>query len=394
MHRRREPKPPPDSNPPPDCRLPYKVSYRIKPTAGLMKIQTVLPNDVKPGYTRIALGHPVIPRCREICIEDDHTVYAVVDVKPYQLDLHMMEPHVCRKAFLFPEAVVNQAVNELHLQNIPLNRKYEAMTGTPAEIRQLLLNQFPDIELDGADTAGAIIRQAWDPKHPERVGNARMPLVDQIQMAVNAYIRHEKSNYETLFKVGISKRGARAEVRMTCIRRMSAWRREVLEIPEEHFDTVIEFYDDDPDDDDPDNDDGGDGDDDDVIEYVPLASLTELDYTLPKLSPVHPRALPGVSPSGIPILVYGSDGRAFETVCDACYWDRLVRFNIIVQDGGELQIPTYGSPSLPLKVYGEDGRVLNPVRINPCKLPLRQVKIIEGLTFVFFFSIEFQRPTL
>ena len=341
--------------------MPFKISLHEKPPTSfkdLLKIQTVDSNHIEPGYTRIALGHPVIPRCRQICIHRGLKVFAVVNSKDPHIDLCRMDPHVGRKAFLFPQTVVNSVVKELHLQNIPLNRKYEAMTGSPAEIRELLLNQFPLIEKDSAGTASAKIRQAWDPKHPERVGNARMPLVDQIQMAVNAYIRHKESNYDTLFKVGNTKGVARAEVRRTCIRKMSEWRQEKLEISVEQFDEIIEFYSDENENEnenegeDEDQDDDDDDDDDDGIGFISPAPLS---------------ALPAVSPSGIPILVYGSDGRAFETVCEACSWDPLVQFNPSVQESGELQFPTQRSSYIPPKVYGEDGRILNPVRPQHCE---------------------------
>ncbi|KAI0542649.1 hypothetical protein GGR58DRAFT_451376 [Xylaria digitata] len=148
------------------------------------------------GYTFVPKGNPYLTRnCRRQTQLSHQTVYAVVNDQKKQVGI--------RVPWLI-YAVVRQNEND----TLPVRQKNVRKRDESLEnrFREAIKKQFPRIS---HEVLSAVVRHATA-KRKGRVGRTKMIDIEQkARLAVQAYVRHIKTNYEDLLRSGIDREEAR-----------------------------------------------------------------------------------------------------------------------------------------------------------------------------------------
>jgi hypothetical protein len=221
----------------------YHIEYEeIPEDPTLLTVETIPFNTDINDHTFVAMGHDILPRCLELCINSKKKVFAVRRSNKQPIDLNDPETYLDRLGFLIPAGVLTTAIAEFRATNSsldPLVQSPEIKNPTKDQLRQHVHEQFPKLP---PKTVDAIIEQGWDPRHRDRVGFARdLSMALKIQKATWAHIRHSMTNYEQLFRFGFDKDYARGTVVKKCVRILTQARGEVMEMSIYQFREVVDL---------------------------------------------------------------------------------------------------------------------------------------------------------
>ncbi|KAI0522127.1 hypothetical protein F5B22DRAFT_592913 [Xylaria bambusicola] len=150
------------------------------------------------GYSFVRKGNTYVTRnCRRQTQESDQIVYAVVNPKKQKVGIRV------------PTPIYEAVLESEHATRLDREAKVKKRDESIEEhFRETILKNFPHIP---HEALCAILRHATA-KGSGRVGRAGK-LEDAVKaiLAVQAHIRHNKTDYEALLKSGTSRESARAK---------------------------------------------------------------------------------------------------------------------------------------------------------------------------------------
>ncbi|KAF2396589.1 hypothetical protein EJ06DRAFT_226232 [Trichodelitschia bisporula] len=204
----------------------YKVELReVRVVKKALQVETGKPPR---GYRFVAPGAEAFTSyCKEQCRKRNAKIYLkVADSKgkgpPVRPDRVFF--HVTRAGYYFPVMVVEAAcrvlAHTISLEGIAKPRSMARHKDEEPELPVLMRELFPHMP---EGIAQSIIDRAF---RVGRVGDAKdKPLLERLQLAVSAHIRHVYTNYEQLLKI-MPKPEARGIISPSCIKILKEWRGE------------------------------------------------------------------------------------------------------------------------------------------------------------------------
>ncbi|KAI0912157.1 hypothetical protein F4823DRAFT_582585 [Ustulina deusta] len=171
-------------------------------TSALLAFSTTEPvvratSPMPPGYSFVPKGDPYLTRnCRRHSQQSHQVVYAVVNDEKKQIGIRVPRSI---------HAAVSKSERATRMDRQQIVRKRDE--SIEKSLREAILKLFPRLP---HEELSMIIRRATA-KRRGRVGRTgTIETAEKARLAVQAHIRHTKTNYEGLLKSGTSREGARA----------------------------------------------------------------------------------------------------------------------------------------------------------------------------------------
>ncbi|KAI8627010.1 hypothetical protein F5Y19DRAFT_443980 [Xylariaceae sp. FL1651] len=162
------------------------------------------------GYCFVPKGNPYVTRnCRQQTQRAHEVVYAVIDGSKKQLGIRV-------PTSIYTSVLTSEAVTRLDRQQA-VKKHDEALE---KQFSDAILKQFPRMPPEELPT---VIRRATV-KHSGRVGRTgRLDLTEKVHLAVQAHIRHTKTDYDVLLRCGISRSDARKKTSEKALSVLKEW---------------------------------------------------------------------------------------------------------------------------------------------------------------------------